>query len=241
MPKSDAEDPAAPQPGTAVIAEPDSASSARHAEITEQLDEARYRYYVLDEPTVADEAYDRSMRELEALEERFPSLRTPDSPTQTVGGAPSATFAPVEHLQRLLSLDNAFSTEDLERWQTRAVRELGEARLEQSGYLCELKVDGLALDLVYEGGRLIRAATRGDGRVGEDVTANVRTITAIPQRLRASADRPVPEVLEVRGEVFYAGRPLRGAQRISSSRPARRRSPTRATPQPDRCARRTRG
>ena len=120
MPKSDADDPEAPvpatEPGTGAVPEPDSASSARHAEITERLDEARYRYYVLDEPTVADEEYDRGMRELEALEERFPSLRTPDSPTQTVGGAPAATFAPVTHLQRLLSLDNAFSTEDLERW-----------------------------------------------------------------------------------------------------------------------------
>ncbi|MGI3785836.1 MAG: NAD-dependent DNA ligase LigA, partial [Janthinobacterium lividum] len=213
MPKSDADAPLSAQEGsdlpeatgaTPTVPEPDSASSARHAEITDLLDEARWRYYVLDDPTVADEEYDRYLRELEALEERFPSLRTPDSPTQTVGGAPSATFAPVEHLQRLLSLDNAFSTADLERWQARAVRELGEARLEQSGYLCELKVDGLALDLVYEGGRLIRAATRGDGRVGEDVTANVRTITAIPQRLVATEDLAVPEVLEVRGEVFFA-------------------------------------
>ena len=209
MPQNDVDD-LLPDPDGAApaVAEPDGASSARHAEVTTVLDEARWRYYVLDEPTVADEEYDRLMRELEALEERFPSLRTPDSPTQTVGGAPSATFAPVEHLQRLLSLDNAFSLEDLERWQARAVRELGEARLEQSGYLCELKVDGLALDLVYEGGRLVRAATRGDGRVGEDVTANVRTITAIPQRLSpgpgAADDVAVPEVLEVRGEVFFA-------------------------------------
>jgi DNA ligase (NAD+) len=213
--ENDVDDPEAPLPAEAdaadpdpVVAEPDSASSARHAEVADLLDEARWRYYVLDSPTVADEEYDRLMRELEALEERFPSLRTPDSPTQTVGGAPSATFAPVEHLQRLLSLDNAFSTEDLERWQTRAVRELGEARLEQSGYLCELKVDGLALDLVYEGGRLVRAATRGDGRVGEDVTANVRTIGAIPQRLAAVGDTaerfPLPETLEVRGEVYFA-------------------------------------
>ncbi|HEY0240905.1 MAG TPA: NAD-dependent DNA ligase LigA [Friedmanniella sp.] len=204
MPKNDAPDATAPDLQGPEIAEPDSASSARHAEVAALLDEARWRYYVLDEPTVADEEYDRGMRELEALEERFPSLRTPDSPTQTVGGAPSATFAAVTHLERLLSLDNAFSTSDLERWQARAVRELGESRLEQSGYLCELKVDGLALDLVYEGGRLVRAATRGDGRVGEDVTANVRTITAIPQRLRASDQLPTPEVLEVRGEVFFA-------------------------------------
>src|SRR4029079_13595768 len=131
----------------------------------------------------------------------FPELRTPDSPTQQVGGPPSTTFSAVTHLQRLLSLDNAFSREELDRWFARAVRELGEKRLEQSGYLCELKVDGLALDLVYENGVLIRAATRGDGRVGEDVTANVRTIKIIPQRL---AGKDVPTVLEVRGEVFFA-------------------------------------
>jgi DNA ligase (NAD+) len=196
--------PDVPEPTVEPVPEPDSASSARHAEVTERLNEARWRYYVLDEPTLADEEYDRLMRELEALEDRFPSLRTPDSPTQTVGGAPAATFAPVEHLQRLLSLDNAFSAEDLERWQGRAARELGEARLERSGYLCELKVDGLALDLVYEGGRLVRAATRGDGRVGEDVTANVRTIGAVPQRLSQADGLPTPDVLEVRGEVYFA-------------------------------------
>ena len=141
------------------------------------------------------------MRELNAIEDAYPALRTPDSPTQQVGGPPSTTFAPVEHLQRLMSLDNVFSREELDRWAARAVRELGEKRVLQSGYLCELKVDGLALDLVYEQGRLIRAATRGDGRVGEDVTANVRTITVIPERLRGD---DVPEVLEVRGEVYFA-------------------------------------
>ncbi len=180
---------------------PDEAARGRHAELSRQLDEARWRYHVRDAPTVSDAEYDAAMRELEALEERFPSLRTPDSPSQTVGGAPSATFAPVQHLQRLLSLDNAFSSEELDRWQARAVRELGEERVAESGYLCELKVDGLALDLVYEAGRLVRAATRGDGRVGEDVTANVATIATIPSRLRGD---DVPERLEVRGEVFFA-------------------------------------
>ena len=179
----------------------DEPARARHAELSRQLDEARWRYYVRDAPTVSDAAYDTAMRELEILEARFPSLRTPDSPTQSVGGAPAATFAPVQHLQRLLSLDNAFSQEELERWQARAVRELGEERVAQSGYLCELKVDGLAVDLVYEYGRLVRAATRGDGRVGEDVTANVATIAPIPQRLRGD---DVPRRLEVRGEVFFA-------------------------------------
>ena len=175
----------------------------RHAELSETLNEARWRYHVLDAPTISDGEFDAGMRELNALEDSYPELRTPDSPTQQVGGAVSATFAPVEHLQRLLSLDNVFSREELDRWAGRAVRELGERRVEQSGYLCELKVDGLALDLVYEQGRLVRAATRGDGRVGEDVTANVRTIASIPERL-AGPGGDVPTLLEVRGEVFFA-------------------------------------
>ena len=183
------------------LAEPDVAASQRHAALTEQLNDARWRYHVLDAPTISDGEFDAMMRELNALEDEFPALRTPDSPTQQVGGPPSTTFAPVPHLRRLLSLDNAFSRDELERWLQRAVRELGEHRLEQSGYLCELKVDGLAIDLVYERGRLVRAATRGDGVVGEDVTANVRTISVIPDRL---AGDDVPQLLEVRGEVFFA-------------------------------------
>ena len=175
----------------------------RHAELSETLNEARWRYHVLDAPTISDGEFDAGIRELNALEDAYPELRTPDSPTQQVGGAVSATFAPVEHLQRLLSLDNVFNREELERWSGRAVRELGERRVEQSGYLCELKVDGLALDLVYERGRLARAATRGDGRVGEDVTANVRTIAAIPERLLDQGE-DVPTLLEVRGEVYFA-------------------------------------
>ena len=178
-------------------------ASQRHADLSDRLNEARWRYHVLDEPTISDGEFDAMMRELNELEDSYPGLRTPDSPTQQVGGPPSTTFAAVEHLQRLLSLDNAFSSEELDRWSARAIRELGEQRLEQSGFLCELKVDGLALDLVYEAGRLVRAATRGDGRVGEDVTANVRTIKAIPHRLTGD---DVPRVLEVRGEVYFAVR-----------------------------------
>jgi DNA ligase (NAD+) len=183
------------------LAPADAAASQRHAALTEQLNDARWRYHVLDAPTISDGEFDAMMRELNALEDEFPALRTPDSPTQQVGGPPSTTFTPVQHLRRLLSLDNAFSREELERWLQRAVRELGEQRLEQSGYLCELKVDGLAIDLVYERGRLVRAATRGDGVVGEDVTANVRTIAVIPDRLTGD---DVPQLLEVRGEVFFA-------------------------------------
>ena len=176
-------------------------ASQRHADLSERVNDARWRYYVLDAPTMSDGEFDALMRELIALEDAFASLRTPDSPTQQVGSPPSTTFAPVEHLQRLMSLDNAFSREELNRWAQRAIRELGEKRLEESGYLCELKVDGLAIDLVYQGGRLVRAATRGDGRVGEDVTSNVKTIKVIPHRLLGP---DVPETLEVRGEVYFA-------------------------------------
>ena len=166
----------------------------RHAELSEKLRDAQYRYYVLDAPTIADIEYDTDMRALEALEEQFPELRTPDSPTQNVGGGMSTLFTPVEHLERLLSLDNVFSEEEFAAWADRAAR-LGGA----GPYLCELKIDGLAIDLVYERGRLARAATRGDGRTGEDVTLNVRTIESVPDRLTGDG---VPEVLEVRGEVF---------------------------------------
>ena len=165
-----------------------------HAAVSEQLTEAQYRYYVLDSPTISDIDYDTGMRRLEALEAEFPELRTPDSPTQQVGGGLSTQFTPVEHLERLLSLDNVFSAEDFGAWADRA------AKLGGGGpYLCELKIDGLAIDLVYEKGRLVSAATRGDGRTGEDVTLNVRTIKSVPSRL---AGPSVPDVLEVRGEVF---------------------------------------
>jgi DNA ligase (NAD+) len=165
-----------------------------HAAVSEQLTEAQYRYYVLDSPTISDIDYDTGMRRLEALEAEFPELRTPDSPTQQVGGGLSTHFTPVEHLERLLSLDNVFSAEDFGAWADRA------AKLGGGGpYLCELKIDGLAIDLVYEKGRLVSAATRGDGRTGEDVTLNVRTIKSVPSRLAGAS---VPDVLEVRGEVF---------------------------------------
>jgi DNA ligase (NAD+) len=167
---------------------------SRHSELSEKLLDAKYRYYVLDSPTLSDIEYDTDMRELEALEGEFPELRTPDSPSQLVGAPISTLFTPVEHLERLLSLDNVFSAEEFGAWADRA------AKLGGTGpYLCELKIDGLAIDLVYEKGRLARAATRGDGRTGEDVTPNVKTIGSIPARLSGPG---VPEVLEVRGEVF---------------------------------------
>ncbi|HEX8006386.1 MAG TPA: NAD-dependent DNA ligase LigA [Trebonia sp.] len=165
-----------------------------HAELSEKLLEAQYRYHVLDSPTISDAEYDADLRTLNELEEQFSELRTPDSPTQRVGGAISTLFTPVDHLERLLSLDNVFSMEEFAAWADRA------ARLGGTGpFLCELKIDGLAVDLVYEDGRLVRAATRGDGRTGEDVTLNVKTIKSVPDRLRGD---DVPHLLEVRGEVF---------------------------------------
>src|SRR6059058_2586375 len=166
----------------------------RHADLSLEITEADHRYYILDSPTISDIDYDTKMRELRALEDQYPELRTPDSPTQTVHGSISTLFTPVEHLERLLSLDNVFTLEDLGGWSDRA------AKLGGSGpYLCELKIDGLAIDLVYRDGALVKAATRGDGRTGEDVTPNIRTISSIPARLKGSGH---PAILEVRGEVF---------------------------------------
>ncbi len=170
----------------------------QHAALAEVVEDHRWRYHVLDHPTVSDGEFDSLMKQLEALEADYPELRTPDSPTQHVGGAVSTQFTAVEHAERLLSLDNAFSREELDSWWARVEREGGEG----AEFLCELKVDGLAINLTYDHGRLIRGATRGDGRVGEDVTPNVRTIDNIPDRLTAGDDYPVPDFLEVRGEVF---------------------------------------
>jgi DNA ligase (NAD+) len=175
---------------------PDAPAEARqrHAELAADLTEHLYRYHVLDSPVISDAEYDQLMRELEGLEGQYPELRTPDSPTQRVGNPISTDFAAVEHLERLLSLDNAFSAEELEAWAARAEK-LGAA----GPYLCELKIDGLAIALVYRNGRLVRAATRGDGVTGEDVTPNVKTIAAVPARLKGDG---WPAILEVRGEVF---------------------------------------
>jgi DNA ligase (NAD+) len=173
----------------------------RHQELSEQVDEARWRYYVLDDPTLSDNDFDVRLRELEALEEEFPELRTPDSPTQKVGGAVSTEFTAVDHLQPMESLDNAFSYDELAAWHAR----LGRDGVESPDLLCELKVDGLAINLLYENGRLVRALTRGDGRTGEDVTPNVKTIASVPHRLTGTDEFPVPELVEVRGEVFLPG------------------------------------
>jgi DNA ligase (NAD+) len=176
----------------------------RHAELAAELLEAQYRYFVLDSPLISDIDYDTKMRELQSIEERIPELRTPDSPSQRVGGMISTDFTPVQHLQPLQSLDNVFSAEGLDGWVGRAERLGG-----TGPYVCELKIDGLAVDLVYRKGRLQRAATRGDGVTGEDVTPNVKTIAAVPGRLSGS---DWPETLEVRGEVFL---PVRAFEELN--------------------------
>ena len=160
----------------------------------------QFRYYVKDAPVISDGEFDTLLGELAALEDRHPELRTPDSPTQLVGGAGFATdFTSADHLERMLSLDNVFDADELTAWAARLTGEIGD----DPEFLCELKVDGVALALVYRDGRLERAATRGDGRTGEDVTLNARTISDIPETLTASDEYPVPAVLEVRGEVFF--------------------------------------
>ncbi|MEU2504677.1 NAD-dependent DNA ligase LigA [Streptomyces sp. NPDC007863] len=169
----------------------------KHAELAEQVEEHRFRYYVKDQPVVSDAEFDTLLRALEALEEEYPELRTPDSPTQKVAGQYETDFASVEHRERMLSLDNAFDDEELATWAERVARDVGTPDFH---FLCELKVDGLAVNLTYEHGRLTRAATRGDGRAGEDITPNVRTIADIPERLQG--DR-IPELVEVRGEVYF--------------------------------------
>jgi DNA ligase (NAD+) len=170
-------------------------AAREHADLADQANQARFRYHTLDDPDLTDAAYDALIRRLTELEDAHPQLRTPDSPTQSVGGPVSTLFTPVTHLERLLSLDNVFSPDELATWAERAARDTPDTR-----WLCELKIDGLAVDLIYEDGRLVRAATRGDGRAGEDVTPNVRTLANVPSRL--TGPHP-PALLEVRGEVFF--------------------------------------
>ncbi|MFF3451697.1 NAD-dependent DNA ligase LigA [Streptomyces sp. NPDC002667] len=169
----------------------------KHAQLAEQIEEHRFRYYVRDAPVVSDAEFDVLLRSLEALEEEYSGLRTPDSPTQKVAGAYATEFTSVQHRQRMLSLDNAFTDLELAAWAERVAKDVGTS---DHHFLCELKVDGLAVNLTYEHGRLTRAATRGDGRTGEDITPNVRTITEIPDRLTGDH---VPDLVEIRGEVYF--------------------------------------
>jgi DNA ligase (NAD+) len=169
----------------------------RVEELRELVNHHMYRYHVLDDPEVSDAEYDELIGELRALEERFPELITPDSPTQRVGAAPAQLFRPVPHRAPMLSLDNTFSQEELQAWGARVERGLAGAT---PTFVCELKIDGVACALTFEDGVLTQAATRGDGQTGEDITANVRTLKAIPRRLRMGTP---PAVIEVRGEVYF--------------------------------------
>jgi len=190
----------------------------RAAALRTEIAEHNRRYHEQDAPTISDAEYDELVRALRALEEEFPELITPDSPTQQVGSAPSTTFAPVVHRVPMMSLDNAFADEELQAWHERLMRRLAKAAppaepdaaaaaeavadaaagKDELAFVCELKIDGLAISIRYEDGRYVQAATRGDGRTGEDVTANVRTIAQIPETLPKGA----PSVLEVRGEIY---------------------------------------
>lgn len=167
--------------------------------LAEEIRDHQFRYYVKDAPVISDGEFDRLLRRLQQLEDDHPELAAPDSPTKLVGGGFSTAFTPVDHLDRMLSLDNVFDADEMRTWVSRIDDEVGAG----TEYLCELKIDGVALALVYRDGVLDHAVTRGDGRTGEDVTLNARTIDDVPQRLSASDDYPIPAVLEVRGEVFF--------------------------------------
>jgi DNA ligase (NAD+) len=172
----------------------------RHSRLAAEIADHQFRYYVLDAPVVSDGQFDALWRELVELETQHPELATPDSPTQKVVPRFSTDFTAHDHLERMLSLDNAFSADELRGWAERVARDVG---AEKVHYLCELKIDGLAVNLLYEQGRLTRALTRGDGRTGEDITLNMRTLEEVPDRLTGTAEFPVPAVVEVRGEVYF--------------------------------------
>jgi len=188
----------------------------RAAELRRILTDASYHYYIDDAPPISDAEYDRLLRELRELEEAHPELQTPDSPTRRIGAEPSAQFQKVRHLAPMLSLDNAFSIEELRKWEDRNARIIDEVR--QAGYIVELKIDGAAVSLRYEDGVLVRAATRGNGTIGEDITANIRTIRSIPLRLRGT---DIPPILEIRGEVYmpYSGFRELNERRVAAGEP----------------------
>ncbi|MGY2025428.1 NAD-dependent DNA ligase LigA [Nocardia gipuzkoensis] len=168
-------------------------------QLADEVREHQFRYYVRDAPIISDGEFDALLRRLETMEDEHPDLRTPDSPTQLVGGGFATDFTAVDHLERMLSLDNVFDVGELRAWAARVEAETGS----DLHYLCEVKIDGVALNLVYRDGRLVRGTTRGDGRTGEDVTLNARTIDDIPGELTPSDEFPIPGVLEVRGEVYF--------------------------------------
>ncbi len=180
---------------------------ARAAELRDEIEEHNRRYFVDDEPSIADADYDALVSELKAIEAEFPELITPDSPTQRVGGFASTQFSEVRHRVPMMSLDNAFGLEELRDWGKRVERRLGTEGRDTS-YACELKIDGFAISITYEGGRYVQAATRGNGEVGEDISANIAIIDAIPKKLAGKA----PKLIEVRGEVYM---PLAAFERLN--------------------------
>jgi DNA ligase (NAD+) len=198
----------------AAALEPDAAAS-RHTELVALLDDANQRYYVEDAPAISDAEYDARLRELVAIETAFPALITPDSPSQRVGAVPAGTFSEVAHRKPMLSLSNAFSHDELRAFDARVRRGLGLPPAPEPApdlrYVAELKIDGLAISLRYERGRFVQGATRGDGSTGEDVTANLRTISVLPQRLTQ------PVSLDARGEIFM---PKAEFARINEAREA---------------------
>ncbi|MHA6627581.1 NAD-dependent DNA ligase LigA [Pseudonocardia sichuanensis] len=179
---------------------PDTDVRERHAQLAAEVADHQFRYYVLDAPAISDGQFDALWRELVELESAHPELVTPESPTQKVGSRFSTDFVAHDHLERMLSLDNAFTADEMRAWAERITRDVGASTLH---YLCELKIDGLAVNLLYENGRLTRALTRGDGRTGEDITLNMRTLEEVPDRLTGTAEFPVPALVEVRGEVYF--------------------------------------
>lgn len=195
----------------------DPALAARAATLREKIEEAGHEYYVLDRPSLSDAEYDRLFRELKALEEKHPSLRTPDSPTLRVGAEPQSALAKHTHIVPMLSLSNAFTNEDLEEFEERAVKLAGED-VRKSGYACELKIDGAAVSLTYEKGVLVAGATRGNGVIGENVTPNLRTIREIPLKLKGKGH---PELMEVRGEVYmsFSGFEKMNEERVKTGEP----------------------
>ena len=172
-------------------------NKARHrmTELINEIRDHQFKYYVLDQPTVTDAQFDDLLRELQALEDKNPELREADSPTQHVGGGFSTQFEQRDHIEKMMSLDNVFDTDELAQWFDRVEKEIS-----QPQYLCEVKVDGLAINLTYENGVLVRGLTRGNGVTGEDVTLNVKTIRNLPHQLKGE---PSPSLIEVRGEVFF--------------------------------------
>lgn len=180
-------------------------------DLVDRINQARVLYYDRDRPTLSDAEYDRLFRQLEELEGRFPQLINPDSPTQTVGGSAQKTFSSVTHLERMASLDDVFDTEEVSSWYQRMAQATGEEKPQVSA---EVKIDGLAVNLTYRNGKLVLGATRGDGSVGEDVSANIRTIANIPSQLSGTV---VPEICEIRGEIYF---PLSAFNKLNEQRSA---------------------